>query len=149
MSEHTPDAFNSGAWFDELETLLEGASNGDTCILTGAEGECLDGLCIPHGCGDGKVTAPEDCDGTDLGGVTCVELGYYQDAGLTDIYDAYAYRTDRDVKAFIQTQLYFSYDDFVSMMQRKAKIDGQWREIANILDHIGADKGGTDGIISG
>ncbi|MEZ4368606.1 MAG: hypothetical protein R2939_20345 [Kofleriaceae bacterium] len=41
-------------------------------------GRCLAGVCVALSCGDGVRTDPEPCEGDDLGGNTCADLGYYQ-----------------------------------------------------------------------
>ena len=53
--------------------------------------------------------------------------------------DAYALLGNRpDVQAFVQRELYLSLDDFRTMMQAKGRIDGEWAEIADLLQAAGA-----------
>lgn len=59
------------------------AADGAECSYPGTSaGNCLGGVCIAAGCGDGLVTAPEQCDRTELGGTSCLDLGFYAAAGL-------------------------------------------------------------------
>jgi hypothetical protein len=60
----------------------KGESDGATCSVQGAAGACKDGMCIAFACGDGVVQDGEQCDGSDVGGKTCTDLGYYTPAGL-------------------------------------------------------------------
>nr|VFJ43043.1 MAG: Baseplate J-like protein [Candidatus Kentron sp. DK] len=66
-------------------------------------------------------------------------------AGITlveDIYDLYAQRAREEVKTFIRDALHFeNLDDFVGMMQRKVRMDGEWAEINRILEKAGRAKG--------
>lgn len=54
-----------------------GLTDGEPCTFlgTGAE-QCLGGVCVSTGCGDGVTVAPEDCDGG-VGATTCVDVGFY------------------------------------------------------------------------
>jgi len=63
---------------EQLNACAE-KNDGDPCELAGAEGRCRNGLCIPLSCGDGVITAPEECDGTNVGTATCLGLGYYEE----------------------------------------------------------------------
>lgn len=57
----------------------EGLVEGAACQASGAVGTCLGGICIPLQCGDGVVSAPEQCDGANVLGHTCASLGFYDD----------------------------------------------------------------------
>src|SRR5204862_444245 len=59
------------------EVACVGLAEGGDCTLAGAKGKCHGGLCELLTCGDGVLTDPESCDGSDLGGKTCAGLGYY------------------------------------------------------------------------
>jgi hypothetical protein len=59
----------------QVEECL-GKSDGDACSLAGAPGTCVGGVCIST-CGDGFVIPPEQCDGANLRGARCEDLGYY------------------------------------------------------------------------
>jgi cysteine-rich repeat protein len=48
--------------------------------------------CQLHGCGDGVLRPPEECDGDDLGGVTCEDLGFY--GGTLGCWDFCRFDTD-------------------------------------------------------
>jgi cysteine-rich repeat protein len=37
---------------------------------------CFTGICQPTQCGDGVINGNEECDGADLGGATCLDLGF-------------------------------------------------------------------------
>lgn len=45
-------------------------------------GYCHEGVCLPSLCGDGYILGSEDCEGEDLGGVSCLDLGFQEEAGL-------------------------------------------------------------------
>ena len=65
------------------EAACTGLDEGSVCSVSGASGACRQGICQPFTCGDGVRTAPEPCDGDDLGGQTCKSLGFYgQTTGL-------------------------------------------------------------------
>lgn len=65
-------------------------------------------------------------------------------AGLTqveNIDDLYHQRTRQEVKDYISVNLSFlSFDEFVSMMQVKIKIDNEWKEINRLLEAAGQRK---------
>ncbi len=52
-----------------------GGPDGVRYCLNGTWSECL---CQDIPCGNGVIDDDEECDGEDLGGVTCAELGYHQ-----------------------------------------------------------------------
>jgi hypothetical protein len=58
-------------------------ADGASCTLIRAPGVCTAGACVPRICGDNARYGTESCDGTDLGGKTCADLGFYgQTTGL-------------------------------------------------------------------
>jgi hypothetical protein len=58
-------------------------AEGDACTLNDAPGSCRGGACVAHYCGDDRRTENELCDGSDLGGKKCTDLGFYgQTSGL-------------------------------------------------------------------
>lgn len=59
-----------------------GRDEGADCTIAGAPGGCRSGACEPLVCGDGVKSLNEACDGEDLGGATCKDAGFYDDAGL-------------------------------------------------------------------
>jgi hypothetical protein len=66
-----------------LVTSCNGIADNGTCNLgAGGSGTCQNGICIVGYCGDGMINGTEDCDGTDLGGQTCVTLGGSQGGGV-------------------------------------------------------------------
>jgi hypothetical protein len=66
-----------------LATACSGLADGAVCSLSElGNGTCQHGLCITGRCGDGKVNGIEACDGTDLGGRTCLDFGSTVAAGL-------------------------------------------------------------------
>jgi cysteine-rich repeat protein len=58
---------------DDAAALPPGCAqpNGD------APGSICRAGCVAVGCGDGVVAAPEDCEGADLAGGACTDLGFY------------------------------------------------------------------------
>jgi hypothetical protein len=66
-----------------LATACFGKAPGASCTLSElGNGTCIDGLCIIGRCGDGIVNGIEACDGTELGGKTCVNFGSTEAKGL-------------------------------------------------------------------
>lgn len=55
-----------------------GAADEVPCEVDGLDGVCRAEVCELFACGDGAVNGAEDCEGADLGGATCADLGYYQ-----------------------------------------------------------------------
>jgi hypothetical protein len=55
-----------------------GAVDDAPCEVDGLDGACRGEVCELFACGDGAVNGAEDCEGADLGGATCADLGYYQ-----------------------------------------------------------------------
>jgi len=53
-------------------------ANGSTGVRHCVNGEWSDCLCEDVPCGNGFIDPGEECDGNDLGGVTCADLGYFQ-----------------------------------------------------------------------
>jgi hypothetical protein len=67
----------------EEESACRGLAEGAACTLMNAPGTCRGGACESHYCGDNLRTETEACDGTDLGGKSCKDLGFYrQTTGL-------------------------------------------------------------------
>ena len=55
----------------------------DSCMLPEiGTGTCQTGLCLIGTCGDGVINAIDACDGTDLGGKTCLDFGSSDATGL-------------------------------------------------------------------
>jgi cysteine-rich repeat protein len=72
-----------GCYSSEQMAPCAGKSDGDQCaysIIT--DGVCRSSVCVPASCGDGLITPPEQCDGDELGGRTCVDRGFYRPDGL-------------------------------------------------------------------
>jgi hypothetical protein len=68
---------------DAQELACSGRADGDGCVVAGVTGNCRGGLCKLLFCGDGQRVDPESCDGADLNGKTCADLGFYkQTTGL-------------------------------------------------------------------
>jgi hypothetical protein len=59
------------------ESACAGHAEAASCVVAGAPGRCLAGACTPYFCGDGTRTDPEQCDGSDLHGKTCLDLNFY------------------------------------------------------------------------
>jgi hypothetical protein len=67
---------------DQLVTCVD-IADGVDCEIGGAPtGICKDEVCLRRGCGDGFVTLPEECDGANLAGLTCLDRGFYVRDGL-------------------------------------------------------------------
>ncbi len=57
-----------------------GRTDGDDCRVEGAgafDGLCRAGICTIPSCGDGIARDPEQCEGEELRGATCEDLGHY------------------------------------------------------------------------
>lgn len=66
-----------------LLDACHGASDGVTCSVAGLPpGKCLGSVCQASRCGDGRVTGAEDCDGAQVQGKTCLNLGFYAPGAL-------------------------------------------------------------------
>jgi hypothetical protein len=64
----------------EAKDACAAAAEGGDCTFEGRAGVCSGGVCIEALCGDGVKIGLEQCDETDLGGVTsCTELGFYDE----------------------------------------------------------------------
>ncbi|MDX2089388.1 MAG: hypothetical protein SFX73_16165 [Kofleriaceae bacterium] len=48
----------------------------------GLSGKCVDGICTATICGDGVKSPDELCEGDNLGGARCTDLGFYDEPGL-------------------------------------------------------------------
>src|SRR5580704_10397845 len=58
-------------------------ADGDPCnVGVGGSGMCQNGLCIVGRCGDGMINGIEECDGSDLGGKTCLDFNATTPGGL-------------------------------------------------------------------
>lgn len=62
---------------DSLLAACAGAADATTCSTDDYEGVCRDGICVRPTCGDGFVTVPEACEGDNLDGKTCANVGRY------------------------------------------------------------------------
>lgn len=73
-----------GACVDrEMVDACAATVDGDPCAVTGPQGFdglCRDGVCQLPSCGDGFARDPEPCEGADLRGTTCEDLGRYPGA---------------------------------------------------------------------
>jgi Putative metal-binding motif len=58
-----------------LECVCEDGQPGLRHCVNGAWSDCI---CEDIPCGNGIIDPDEECDGEDLGGVTCADLGYFQ-----------------------------------------------------------------------
>ncbi len=57
--------------------------DGDGCSFPGvSSGFCRGGVCFDGDCGDGILTAPEQCEAGNLDGADCSTLGFYEAPGL-------------------------------------------------------------------
>jgi hypothetical protein len=63
----------------EQVAACSGLDEEAPCTYGTTIGTCAGGACVANFCGDGKITAPEECDGPELGSNTCHSLGYYDD----------------------------------------------------------------------
>jgi hypothetical protein len=59
----------------EQVAACNGAAEDAPCSVQGVSGKCESGACIFDSCGDGQVTAPEQCDGTESPGA-CLNRGF-------------------------------------------------------------------------
>jgi hypothetical protein len=76
------DEANMRCLSTEQVAACSGRDEGADCSVAGAPGACRMGACEALVCGDGIRSLGEACDGTDLGGATCKDAGYYDEAGL-------------------------------------------------------------------
>lgn len=60
----------------------EGLADGDECTIDGATGTCAHGGCVAWVCGDHIRNGAEECEDADLGGKTCLDLGWNNSTGL-------------------------------------------------------------------
>src|SRR5262249_26771890 len=63
----------------EQLTKCAGQPDGIACDFSIGQGTCHGHVCLAVHCGDGVRTAPEDCDGADLGDQTCASRGFYEE----------------------------------------------------------------------
>jgi hypothetical protein len=69
---------------DDLLRACEGKEQGETCFVAGApDGVCRDGVCTTGNCGDGAIDGVEQCDGSDIGTLTCLNFGFNEPGNLT------------------------------------------------------------------
>ena len=66
----------------EQVAACETVADGESCMIDSRQGTCRNSACELWACGDGYVNANEDCDGVDLGGATCLDVGFYAAGGL-------------------------------------------------------------------
>ena len=82
------DVENHRCLLPEQVAACDGKAEGDDCEFNGGPGACRDGACEIFFCGDGYVTAGEECDGDDLGTdemgnpPDCKSFGFYGVEGL-------------------------------------------------------------------
>ena len=79
---NTCDDTNQRCLSPEQTAACDGRADGDTCTIAAIAGVCQGGICEPLVCGDGIRTGTESCDGSDLGGATCITAGFYEPDGL-------------------------------------------------------------------
>jgi len=79
---YTCDELNMRCLSAEQVAACAGREEGAECSVAGAPGACRSGACEPLLCGDGTRSVGEACDGADLGGATCKDAGFYDEAGL-------------------------------------------------------------------
>src|SRR4051794_26484760 len=61
-----------------------GKADGDTCNVNGVVGACSAAQCVLSFCGDSVINGAEQCDGAELGGLTCADLHFHSEGtGLT------------------------------------------------------------------
>lgn len=68
---------------EEQLAACDELTDGTECVFAGSPGTCRSGACVPRTCGDGALDAPEQCDGADVAGKSCENLGFYIDAPLS------------------------------------------------------------------
>jgi hypothetical protein len=78
----TCDVEHARCLLPEQVSACDGKAEADACTVRDMPGACRAGACETFFCGDGYVTAGEDCDGSDLGGQDCKAFGFYGAAGL-------------------------------------------------------------------
>lgn len=84
------------------------------------------------------ITDPRDFDGNLAVAVGGPLPDFAEVPEVDTIYDLYDLRTRPEVRDAIRDDLGFDDpDDFISMMQIKVRIDGEWREINRILEEAG------------
>lgn len=62
--------------------MCEGSAEGAPCTFLGATGTCRGEVCVPQGCGDGIANGDEPCDGDDVRGAGCSDVGYHGGGAL-------------------------------------------------------------------
>lgn len=77
------DVANARCLLPEQIAQCQNHAEAEACTLDSAPGACRQGACIPFFCGDGYVSAGEDCEGDDLQGKDCKDFGFYDVGGLT------------------------------------------------------------------
>ncbi len=74
---------------EQLEACAD-LDDGTSCAYPDVPtGHCLDNVCVAASCGDGFFDPPENCEGDDLGGATCLDLGFYDEPGLACQFSCY------------------------------------------------------------
>lgn len=76
------DLDNDRCLLPEQISVCEGIADGTDCTFAGINGACRAGACDPFTCGDGIVSAGEECDGENLAGLDCKDFDYYGTEGL-------------------------------------------------------------------
>lgn len=57
-------------------------ADGTGCSIEDKQGTCRSGACELWACGDGYANGNDSCDGNDLRGKSCIDVGYYAAGGL-------------------------------------------------------------------
>src|SRR5262245_32771871 len=68
--------------FPEQLTACEDKLDLDPCSFGGTDGVCRLGVCNAAGCGDDVISGAEECEITDLAGMTCLDFDFYTPEGL-------------------------------------------------------------------
>ncbi|MBV8760256.1 MAG: hypothetical protein JO257_23395 [Deltaproteobacteria bacterium] len=78
----TCDVEHDRCLLPEQTAACDGKQEADDCTVSGMPGACRSGACETFFCGDGYISAGEDCDGANLGSADCKQFGFYGSDGL-------------------------------------------------------------------